>query len=163
MEDTRPSTSAQRLASTFDTLIETPEAGITAIDVVRPESLSTGNNIDIPVSVKQLVYGGKGESVGTSPKSWIGTMNSYLQVKKFMGPEKTEELLKGWTPMSCKGQVQPIKSWLKNQSMLSEDQKKKLGQGKENILVEAPQASTRKNPPQKIPNKPKQTPKAVSL
>ncbi|MBW0463755.1 hypothetical protein O181_003470 [Austropuccinia psidii MF-1] len=57
-------------------------------------------------------------------------MNSYLQVKKFMGPEKTEELWKGWTPMSCKGQVQQIKSWLK-----------KLDQGQDNTPVEAPQAS----------------------
>ncbi|MBW0525542.1 hypothetical protein O181_065257 [Austropuccinia psidii MF-1] len=70
-------------------------------------------------------------------------MNSYLQVKKFMGPEKTEELLKGWTPMSCKGQVQRIKAWLRKQSILSGNQKKKLSQGKENSPVEAPQASTR--------------------
>ncbi|MBW0590151.1 hypothetical protein O181_129866 [Austropuccinia psidii MF-1] len=93
------------------------------------------------------------------PSLWIGTINSYLQVKKFMEPEKTEELLKGWTPMSFKGQVLQIKAWLKNQTMLSEDQKKKLAQGKENSQVEAPQASTSKNPPQKVPNKPKQAPK----
>ncbi|MBW0539726.1 hypothetical protein O181_079441 [Austropuccinia psidii MF-1] len=47
------------------------------------------------------------------PSLWIGTMNSYLQVKKFMGPENTEELLKGWTPMSCKGKVQKDKSLVK--------------------------------------------------
>ncbi|MBW0584550.1 hypothetical protein O181_124265 [Austropuccinia psidii MF-1] len=41
--------------------------------------------------------------------------------------------------------------------MLSEDQKKKLAQGKEKSPVEAPQASTRKNPPQQVPNKPKKT------
>ncbi|MBW0563047.1 hypothetical protein O181_102762 [Austropuccinia psidii MF-1] len=86
-------------------------------------------------------------------------MNSYLHMKKFMGPEKTEELLKGLTPMSCKGQVQQIKAWLKNHSMLSEDQKKKLAQGKENSPVEAPQASTSKNSPQQVPDMPKQTPK----
>ncbi|MBW0589234.1 hypothetical protein O181_128949 [Austropuccinia psidii MF-1] len=93
------------------------------------------------------------------PSNWIGTMNSYLQVKNFVGPENTEDLLKGWKPMSCKGKVQQVKSWLKNQSMLSEDQKKKLAQGKENSPVEAPQASTNKNPPQKVPSKPKQAPK----
>ncbi|MBW0593322.1 hypothetical protein O181_133037 [Austropuccinia psidii MF-1] len=76
-----------------------------------------------------------------------------------MGLENTEELLKGWTPMSFKGQVQQIKAWLKNQSMLSEDQKKKLAQGKENSPVEAPQASTSKNPPQQVPSKPKKAPK----
>ncbi|MBW0534356.1 hypothetical protein O181_074071 [Austropuccinia psidii MF-1] len=76
-----------------------------------------------------------------------------------MGPEKTEELLKGSTPMSCKGQVQQITAWLKNQRMLSEDQKKKLTQGKDNSPVEASKASTSKNPPQQVPNKPKHTPK----
>ncbi|MBW0589937.1 hypothetical protein O181_129652 [Austropuccinia psidii MF-1] len=59
-----------------------------------------------------------------------------------MGPEKAEELLKGWTPMSCKGQAQQIKAWFKNQSMLSEDKKKKFAQGKDNSPVEAPKAST---------------------
>ncbi|MBW0591859.1 hypothetical protein O181_131574 [Austropuccinia psidii MF-1] len=61
--------------------------------------------------------------------------------------------------MSCKGQVQQIKYWLKTQSMLSEEKKKKLAQGKENSPVEAPQASTSKTPPQEVPNKPKKTPK----
>ncbi|MBW0586088.1 hypothetical protein O181_125803 [Austropuccinia psidii MF-1] len=68
MEDARASTSSQRLASTFDTLIESPEAEITAISV-RPESLSTGNNRDIPASVQELVYGSKTARVRTSPKS----------------------------------------------------------------------------------------------
>ncbi|MBW0557432.1 hypothetical protein O181_097147 [Austropuccinia psidii MF-1] len=93
------------------------------------------------------------------PNLWIGTINSYLQVKKFMGPEKTEEPLKVSKPMSCKGQVQQIKAWLKNQRMLSEDQKEKLAQGKENSPVEAPQDSTSKNLPQQVPSKPKKTPK----
>ncbi|MBW0584521.1 hypothetical protein O181_124236 [Austropuccinia psidii MF-1] len=44
--------------------------------------------------------------------------------------------------------------------MLSEDQKKKLAQGKDNSPVEAPQASTSKIPPQKVPNKDKQTSKS---
>ncbi|MBW0541647.1 hypothetical protein O181_081362 [Austropuccinia psidii MF-1] len=43
--------------------------------------------------------------------------------------------------------------------MLSEDQKKKLDQGKENSTVEAPQASTSKTRPQQVPIKPKKTPK----
>ncbi|MBW0500868.1 hypothetical protein O181_040583 [Austropuccinia psidii MF-1] len=158
MEDARTSTSSQRLASTFETLIESPEADITAIPVVRPELFPAGNNGDIPVSVQELAYGGKAEGVGTSVKSLLGTMNSYIQVKKFMGPENTEELLRGRTPMSCKGQFQQIKAWMKNQSMLSEDQKK-LAQGKDNSPVEAPQASTSRNTPQQVPNKEKRTPK----
>ncbi|MBW0507432.1 hypothetical protein O181_047147 [Austropuccinia psidii MF-1] len=68
MEDARNFTSSQRLASTFDTLIEIPEAEITAIPVVRPESFPTSNNMNIPVSIQDLVYGGKASGVGTSAK-----------------------------------------------------------------------------------------------
>ncbi|MBW0586382.1 hypothetical protein O181_126097 [Austropuccinia psidii MF-1] len=68
MEDVRTSTSSQRLASTFEALIGSPEDDITSI-AVRPESLSTGNNRHIPVSVQELVYGSKTARVGASPKS----------------------------------------------------------------------------------------------
>ncbi|MBW0548357.1 hypothetical protein O181_088072 [Austropuccinia psidii MF-1] len=68
MEASRTSTSSQRLASTFDTLIESPEGDITSI-AVRPESRSTGNNRDIPVAVQELVYGSKTARVGTSSRS----------------------------------------------------------------------------------------------
>ncbi|MBW0579871.1 hypothetical protein O181_119586 [Austropuccinia psidii MF-1] len=61
--------------------------------------------------------------------------------------------------MSCKGQVQQIKAWLKSQSMFSEDQRKELAQDKENSPVKAPQASASKISPQQVPNKPKKTPK----
>ncbi|MBW0575327.1 hypothetical protein O181_115042 [Austropuccinia psidii MF-1] len=69
MDDSRTSTSSQGLSNTFDTLIGSPEADIAAISFVRLESLSTGNNRDIPVSVQELVYGGKEERVGNSPKA----------------------------------------------------------------------------------------------
>ncbi|MBW0575267.1 hypothetical protein O181_114982 [Austropuccinia psidii MF-1] len=69
MEDARTSTSSQRLARTFDTLIESPEADITAIPVVRPESFPTGNIKNIPVSIQELVYGRNAAVVGTSSKS----------------------------------------------------------------------------------------------
>ncbi|MBW0463524.1 hypothetical protein O181_003239 [Austropuccinia psidii MF-1] len=58
------------------------------------------------------------------PNLWIGTMRYYLQVKKFVGVEETVDLLNVWTPMSCRAQVQRMEAWLKNQSILSEDQKK---------------------------------------
>ncbi|MBW0583470.1 hypothetical protein O181_123185 [Austropuccinia psidii MF-1] len=158
IEDARTSTSFQRLASTFDTLIESPEADITSIAVVRPESLPTGNNRDIPVSVENLVYGSKTTQVGTSPKSLERHHELICSSEKFMGPEKAKELLKGWKPMSCKGQVQQINSWLKKQSMLSEDQKRKLAQRRKTAqwkLHKPPQAKTL---PQQVPNKPKKTP-----
>ncbi|MBW0526426.1 hypothetical protein O181_066141 [Austropuccinia psidii MF-1] len=42
---------------------------ITSTSSQRPESILTGNNRDIPVSVEELVYGCKTERVETSPKS----------------------------------------------------------------------------------------------
>ncbi|MBW0538449.1 hypothetical protein O181_078164 [Austropuccinia psidii MF-1] len=67
--DARTSTSSQKLASTFDTLIESPETEINAIPVFRPESFPEGSNRDIPVSVQELAYGSKAAGVGASCKS----------------------------------------------------------------------------------------------
>ncbi|MBW0530389.1 hypothetical protein O181_070104 [Austropuccinia psidii MF-1] len=60
------------------------------------------------------------------PSLWQGAMNSYLHIKRFLGQEKNIELLGGWSPLSCKDKVKKIKNWLKNQSLLSIDQKKEL-------------------------------------
>ncbi|MBW0592385.1 hypothetical protein O181_132100, partial [Austropuccinia psidii MF-1] len=150
MEDARASTSSQRLASTFNNLIESPEDDITAIAVVRPESLSTGNNRDIPVSVQELVYGSKKSSMGTSPKSLdrhhelISSSEAVHWARKDRGTSEGLEthVLQRTSPT--------VKSWLENQ-------KKKLAQGKENNPVEAPQASTTKirlKKVQKSPRKP---------
>ncbi|MBW0573235.1 hypothetical protein O181_112950 [Austropuccinia psidii MF-1] len=68
IEDARASTSSQRLESPFDTIIESPEADITAITVVRPEPFPTANNRDMPVSVQELVYDSKKTGVGTYAK-----------------------------------------------------------------------------------------------
>ncbi|MBW0561309.1 hypothetical protein O181_101024 [Austropuccinia psidii MF-1] len=53
-------------------------------------------------------------------------MSSYLHIKRFLGQEKTIELLGGWSTLSCKDKVKKMKNWLKNQSLLSLDQKKEL-------------------------------------
>ncbi|MBW0575653.1 hypothetical protein O181_115368 [Austropuccinia psidii MF-1] len=86
MEDARTSTSSKRLASTFDTLIETPEADITAIPIFRPEPFPTDNNGDIPVSVQELFMAAKKKEWELLSILWIGTINSYLQVKTLKGP-----------------------------------------------------------------------------
>ncbi|MBW0553980.1 hypothetical protein O181_093695 [Austropuccinia psidii MF-1] len=77
-------------------------------------------------------------------------MNSYIHIKSFLGKEKTIELLKGWSPLSFKDKVKAIKNWLKNQSLLSIDQKKEL------LMTpawekEGPVASTAPNQLQKCP------------
>ncbi|MBW0589065.1 hypothetical protein O181_128780 [Austropuccinia psidii MF-1] len=68
MEDARASTSSQRLESTFEPLIESPESDITSI-AVRPEAFPKGSSGDLPVSVQELVYGRKTARVETSFKS----------------------------------------------------------------------------------------------
>ncbi|MBW0592787.1 hypothetical protein O181_132502 [Austropuccinia psidii MF-1] len=68
MEDSRTSTSSQRLVSPFETLVESTEVEINAIPVLRSEPFTEGNSGNIPVSVQELVYGGKTSGVGTSDK-----------------------------------------------------------------------------------------------
>ncbi|MBW0573563.1 hypothetical protein O181_113278 [Austropuccinia psidii MF-1] len=57
---------------------------------------------------------------------WQGAMNSYLHIKSFLGQENTIELLGGWSPFCRKDKVKKIKNLLRNQSLLSIDQKKQL-------------------------------------
>ncbi|MBW0496061.1 hypothetical protein O181_035776 [Austropuccinia psidii MF-1] len=76
-----------------------------------------------------------------------------------MSPEKIKDLLKGWRPISCKGQVQNIKAWLKAQRISPEEQKQEMAQKKDKSPVKAPQASPSKNLPQKVPKKGKKAPK----
>ncbi|MBW0586226.1 hypothetical protein O181_125941, partial [Austropuccinia psidii MF-1] len=75
------------------------------------------------------------------PSLWQGAMTSYLHIKSFLGQEKTIELLGGWSPLFCKDKVKKIKNWLKNQSLLSIDQKKELEMTPA-LETESPVAST---------------------
>ncbi|MBW0588111.1 hypothetical protein O181_127826 [Austropuccinia psidii MF-1] len=72
-------------------------------------------------------------------------MNSYLHIRSFLGQEKTIELLGGWSPLSCKDRIKKIKNWLKNQSLLSIDQKKELEMTPA-LETEGPVASTSSKP-----------------
>ncbi|MBW0572367.1 hypothetical protein O181_112082 [Austropuccinia psidii MF-1] len=140
MEDARTSTSSQRLESTFDTLIESAEADITAI-AVRPESLPTGSSRDIPVSVQNLVYCNKTAQVGTSPKSLDRHHELISSSEEDHGSRKDRGTSEG---------------------MLSEDHKKKLAQGKDKIPVVAPQASTSKKSASKSAKQAQENPKDQS-
>ncbi|MBW0572718.1 hypothetical protein O181_112433 [Austropuccinia psidii MF-1] len=102
MEDARTSTISQILARNFDIVIESPEADITAIPVVRSESFPTGSNRDIPVPLQELVCGGKAAGVGTSAKSLYSKnelLSSSEEVEKLKhvvrGPEEEVGPTKG--------------------------------------------------------------------
>ncbi|MBW0593990.1 hypothetical protein O181_133705 [Austropuccinia psidii MF-1] len=88
MEDSRTPTSSQRLTSTFETIIESPEADITPIPVVRPKSFPTGKNRNIPVLIKELVYGGKAAGKGTSAKSLDRNNELISSSEEVHGPRK---------------------------------------------------------------------------
>ncbi|MBW0588631.1 hypothetical protein O181_128346 [Austropuccinia psidii MF-1] len=93
MENARTSTSSQRLARTFDTFIESPEADIAAIPVVGPESCPTGNNRDIPVSVQELVYGGKAAVEKPTDKSLVEKPKHAVRgPEEEVGPRKGQQL-----------------------------------------------------------------------
>ncbi|MBW0511948.1 hypothetical protein O181_051663 [Austropuccinia psidii MF-1] len=76
-------------------------------------------------------------------------MNSYLHIKSFLGQEKSIELLGGWSLLSCKDKVKKIKNWLKNQSLLSIDQKKELEMTPV-LKTEGPVASTSSKPASEV-------------
>ncbi|MBW0569189.1 hypothetical protein O181_108904 [Austropuccinia psidii MF-1] len=75
------------------------------------------------------------------PSLCQGAMNSYLHIKSFLGQEQTIEPLGGWSPLSCKDKVKKINNWLKNQSLLSIDQKRELEMTPA-LETEGPVAST---------------------
>ncbi|MBW0557723.1 hypothetical protein O181_097438 [Austropuccinia psidii MF-1] len=82
-------------------------------------------------------------------------MNSYLHIKSFLGQEETIELLGGWSPLSCREKFKKIKDWLKNQSLLSIYQKKKL-EMTPTLEKEGPLASSSsKTAPEVLKEKPK--------
>ncbi|MBW0564750.1 hypothetical protein O181_104465 [Austropuccinia psidii MF-1] len=80
-------------------------------------------------------------------------MNSYLHIKSFLSQEKTIELLGSWSPFSCKDKVKKIKNWLKNQNLLSIDQKKELEMTPA-LETGGPVASTSSRSVQKKPKEP---------
>ncbi|MBW0549544.1 hypothetical protein O181_089259 [Austropuccinia psidii MF-1] len=88
MQDVRTSTSSQSSARNVYTLIESPKADITAILIVRPESFPKGRSRDIPVSVQELVYGGKAAGVGTSSKYLVRHNELISASEEAHGPRK---------------------------------------------------------------------------
>ncbi|MBW0559505.1 hypothetical protein O181_099220 [Austropuccinia psidii MF-1] len=99
----------------------------------------------------------KEEECEICPTLWQGAMNSYLHIKSFLGQEKTIELLGGWRKFSCKDKVKRIKNWLKNQSLLSIDQKNELEMTPA-LETEGPVVSTSSKPAPEVfkdkPNRP---------
>ncbi|MBW0505663.1 hypothetical protein O181_045378 [Austropuccinia psidii MF-1] len=157
MEDVRTSTSSQRLDSTFDTLIESPEAEITAIPVVRPESFLAGSNRDIPVSVQELVYGGKAAGVGTSAKL-LDRQNELLSSsEESHGPRKNRRTSEGLNTHVLQGTSPTDKSLVEKPKHVVRGPEEELAQGKRTgkwKFPKPPQAKIRLNKRQTMTSKP---------
>ncbi|MBW0506939.1 hypothetical protein O181_046654 [Austropuccinia psidii MF-1] len=102
---------------------------------------------------KKWFRAAKEEEWGICPSLWQGAMNSYLHIKSVLGQEKTIETLGDWSPLSCKDKDTNINNWLKNQSLLSIDQKKDLEMTPA-LETEGPVASTSCKPTPEV-SKPK--------
>ncbi|MBW0464898.1 hypothetical protein O181_004613 [Austropuccinia psidii MF-1] len=87
-KNARTSTSSQKLAGAFSTLIESPEAEITFFPAVRSKQLPGSSSGDIPVSVQELVYGGKAEGVGSASQLVDRNSELFFQSKEILGFKK---------------------------------------------------------------------------
>ncbi|MBW0588366.1 hypothetical protein O181_128081 [Austropuccinia psidii MF-1] len=121
------------------------ESELTHGIISRSEPFSGGSNRNISMQVQKLVQSSQIIRVGNMTEPLAGSMNSYLHVKSFLGQEKTIELLGGWRPLYCKDKVKKIRNCLKNQSILSVDQKKEMEMTPA-LETEVPVASTSSKP-----------------
>ncbi|MBW0510018.1 hypothetical protein O181_049733 [Austropuccinia psidii MF-1] len=104
---------------------------------------------------KNCFRAAKEEEWEICPTLLQGAMNSYLHIKSFLGQKKTIELVQGWSPLSCKDKVKKLNNLLKNQSLLSIDEKKELEMTPA-LETEGPVASTSSKPaPEVSKDKPK--------
>ncbi|MBW0488438.1 hypothetical protein O181_028153 [Austropuccinia psidii MF-1] len=153
MEDARASTRS------FDTLIESQEADITAIPVVRPESFTAGRNRNIPVSVQELLYGGKAAGVETSAKSLDRNNELSSSSEEVHGPRKDRRTSQGLDTHVLQGRSPTDESLVEKPKHVVRGPEEEVDPTKGQQLSGSSQASTRKNPPQQVPNKAKKTPK----
>ncbi|MBW0571913.1 hypothetical protein O181_111628 [Austropuccinia psidii MF-1] len=82
IEDFRPSTSSQRLASTLETLFKSKEADITAIHVLISEKLSAGRSGSIPVCHR---------GSWTEKQEWHGTQKSGNSIGRLQKNKENEK------------------------------------------------------------------------
>ncbi|MBW0531974.1 hypothetical protein O181_071689 [Austropuccinia psidii MF-1] len=135
MEDSNSSTSSNRLASSFDTLIESPEAEITTISVVRPESISTSGNF--PKSLDRH-------------HELISSSEIFHGARKYRGTSEglDTHVLQRTSP-KYKILVEKPENYIRGPA-------EEIGLRKEKQPSGSSQASTSKSHPEQVPNKPKQ-------
>ncbi|MBW0470507.1 hypothetical protein O181_010222 [Austropuccinia psidii MF-1] len=90
IKDSITSPSSQRLFSTFDTIIESPESEITLIPVFSSEKFETSISRDIPVSIQELDHGFKEAGMVTSSQLLDRDNELLPSSGEALWPEKTQ-------------------------------------------------------------------------
>ncbi|MBW0541080.1 hypothetical protein O181_080795, partial [Austropuccinia psidii MF-1] len=98
---------------------ELPPVPKAPITVVRTEPFPAGRNRDIPVSVQELVYGGKAAGMGTSAKSLNRQNEPLSSSEEVHGPKKDRRASEGLDTHFLQGTSPTDKSLIKNQSMFN--------------------------------------------
>ncbi|MBW0564689.1 hypothetical protein O181_104404 [Austropuccinia psidii MF-1] len=152
LEDVRAAPHSPRSVPTsFDVNFE-PE--LIEGNFLRAEALSSGSHRNISVPMQKLVQSSKRIEVGNMPKPLAGGHELLLTHQELSGSGEDHRNLRRVEPIVLQRQGQKDKDWLKNQSLLSEDQKKELEMTP--ALEEGPVASTSSKPgPEASKEKPK--------
>ncbi|MBW0583825.1 hypothetical protein O181_123540 [Austropuccinia psidii MF-1] len=151
-----------KVSQNLDILIEIPEADITAIPVFRPESFPTGRDRDIPVSVQELVYGGKAAGVQTSAKSLDKHNELLSSSEEVHGPRKDRRTSERLETHVLQGKGPKDKILVEKPKHVIRGPEEEVGPRK----WQQPSGSSstlhkQKNMPQKVPKKDMQTPRAI--
>ncbi|MBW0561489.1 hypothetical protein O181_101204, partial [Austropuccinia psidii MF-1] len=124
------------------------------------EAINSSNKMDLYQEIK--VINQKDTNVSPEERHKLKMLEFPPVSKEVHRPRKGSGSSEGLETHVLQRPSPTDKARLKNQSILSEDQRKNLAQGKEKSPVEASQASTSKNPPQQVPQKGQENPKEQS-
>ncbi|MBW0506383.1 hypothetical protein O181_046098 [Austropuccinia psidii MF-1] len=95
-------------------------------NISSSEPLLSGSHRNISVPLQKLIQSSQGRGVGNMPKSLAGGYELLLTHQELSGTGEDHRTLRRMEPIFCMEKVEKIKNWLKNQTLLSVDQNKKL-------------------------------------
>ncbi|MBW0522622.1 hypothetical protein O181_062337 [Austropuccinia psidii MF-1] len=95
-------------------------------NVLRVELLPSGSQRNISVPVQRLVQGRKGRGLGNSFKPLAGRHELLFTHQELSGSGEDHRALRSMESLVLQGKGKNVQNWLKNQSLLSIEQKKEL-------------------------------------
>ncbi|MBW0558535.1 hypothetical protein O181_098250 [Austropuccinia psidii MF-1] len=151
MEDARNSISSQRLASTFETLLNIPEADITAIPVVRYEQFPTVRSGNIPVSVQELVYDRKTARMRAPAKLPDRENELLYSSEEVLGPRKYKRTYEGLYSNVLQRESPIHKRLIENPKHVVRGPEEAVGPKEGQYTCVSSSSLHKKNQPQQVP------------